>query len=71
MTAVLSAATLIVVLWTIGGALTVQLGGMPLTIPGYLVVAGTLRPIKVASESLRCRPNSPTQFETRKKLLKC
>jgi hypothetical protein len=34
-------------------------------------VMGTLRPIKVASESLRCRPNSPTQFETRKKLLKC
>jgi putative ATP-binding cassette transporter len=42
MTAVLSAATFIVVLWTIGGALTVQLGGMPLTIPGYLVVAAVI-----------------------------
>jgi hypothetical protein len=37
-TAVLSAATFIVILWTIGGALTVHLGGMSITIPGFLVV---------------------------------
>src|SRR6476660_2100639 len=37
--ALLSAATFIVVLWTIGGALTVSLGGTTLTIPGFLVVA--------------------------------
>jgi putative ATP-binding cassette transporter len=37
--AVLSAVTFIVVLWTIGGALRVSLGGMTLTIPGFLVVA--------------------------------
>src|SRR5499427_3817377 len=37
--ALLSAATFIAVLWTIGGALTVSLGGTTLTIPGFLVVA--------------------------------
>ena len=37
--AVLSAATFIAVLWTIGGALTISLGGTALTIPGFLVVA--------------------------------
>ena len=37
--AVLSAATFIAVLWTIGGALTISLGGTTLTIPGFLVVA--------------------------------
>jgi putative ATP-binding cassette transporter len=37
--ALLSAATFIVVLWTIGGALTIHLGGTPVTIPGFLVVA--------------------------------
>jgi vitamin B12/bleomycin/antimicrobial peptide transport system ATP-binding/permease protein len=37
--ALLSAATFIAVLWTIGGALTVSLGGASLTIPGFLVVA--------------------------------
>src|SRR5215510_9891363 len=38
-TAVLSAATFIVILWQIGGALTVHLGGMFITIPGFLVLA--------------------------------
>src|SRR5262249_5302911 len=38
-TAVLSAATFIVILWTIGGALTVQIGGMSITIPRVLVLA--------------------------------
>lgn len=40
--AFLSAATFIVVLWTIGGALTVTLGGTSLTIPGFLVIAAIL-----------------------------
>src|SRR5215510_69339 len=37
--ALLSAITFIVVLWTIGGALNVSLGGTTLTIPGFLVIA--------------------------------
>jgi putative ATP-binding cassette transporter len=37
--AFLSAATFIVVLWTIGGALTVTLSGSTITIPGFLVIA--------------------------------
>ncbi|WP_315758643.1 MULTISPECIES: ABC transporter ATP-binding protein/permease [unclassified Bradyrhizobium] len=37
--ALLSAATFIVVLWTIGGALTLHLGATELTIPGFLVIA--------------------------------
>lgn len=35
----LSALTFIVVLWTIGGALTITVGGAAITIPGFLVVA--------------------------------
>lgn len=37
--AFLSASTFIVVLWTIGGALTVTVAGSTLTIPGFLVIA--------------------------------
>src|SRR5215471_11853101 len=37
--ALLSAITFIVVLWTIGGALNVSLAGTTLTIPGFLVIA--------------------------------
>src|SRR3954467_14077495 len=37
-----SAATFIVVLWTIGGALTVTLGGSTVTIPGFLVIAAVI-----------------------------
>jgi putative ATP-binding cassette transporter len=40
--AFLSAATFIVVLWTIGGALTVTIGGSTITIPGFLVIAAVL-----------------------------
>jgi len=40
--ALLSAVTFIVVLWTIGGALTVTLGGSSVTIPGFLVIAAML-----------------------------
>lgn len=37
--AFLSATTFIVVLWTIGGALTLTVGGSLITIPGFLVIA--------------------------------
>jgi putative ATP-binding cassette transporter len=40
--ALLSAATFIVVLWTIGGALTVTISGSTITIPGFLVIAAML-----------------------------
>src|ERR1700724_1628300 len=40
--AFLSATTFIVVLWTIGGALTLQLGGSTITIPGFLVIAAVI-----------------------------
>ena len=40
--AFLSAATFIVVLWTIGGALTFTLAGTEITIPGFLVIAAVL-----------------------------
>src|ERR1700738_4681469 len=40
--AFLSATTFIVVLWTIGGALTVTIGGSAITIPGFLVIAAVL-----------------------------
>ncbi len=38
----LSAITFIAVLWTIGGALTVSVGGAAITIPGFLVIAAVL-----------------------------
>ncbi|MGZ5814169.1 MAG: SbmA/BacA-like family transporter, partial [Xanthobacteraceae bacterium] len=41
-TAVLSAATFIVVLWTVGGAATVEVAGAAVTVPGFLVVAATV-----------------------------
>src|SRR5258708_10003080 len=40
--AFLSATTFIVVLWTIGGALTVTVAGSTITIPGFLVIAAML-----------------------------
>lgn len=40
--AFLSASTFIVVLWTIGGALTLPVGGSFVTIPGFLVVAAVI-----------------------------
>jgi putative ATP-binding cassette transporter len=42
LTAVLSAVTFIVVLWTIGGALTVHVDGIAITIPGFLVIAAAI-----------------------------
>jgi vitamin B12/bleomycin/antimicrobial peptide transport system ATP-binding/permease protein len=41
-TAVLSAVTFIAVLWAIGGALSLSIGGVSVTIPGFLVVAAVL-----------------------------
>lgn len=49
--AVLSALTFIVVLWTIGGALTIPLGGAEVTIPGFLVVAAVIYAV-IASGSM-------------------
>ncbi|MGR9237356.1 ABC transporter ATP-binding protein/permease [Rhizobium leguminosarum] len=40
--AFLSASTFIVVLWTIGGALTLTIAGWTITIPGFLVVTAVL-----------------------------
>ena len=40
--AFLSAATFIAVLWTIGGALDVTVAGVPVHVPGFLVVAAVL-----------------------------
>ena len=41
-TAVLSATTFIVVLWNIGGALNIEIAGISLVVPGFLVVAAVL-----------------------------
>ncbi|MBY5395959.1 ABC transporter ATP-binding protein/permease [Rhizobium leguminosarum] len=40
--AFLAASTFIVVLWTIGGALTLPIGGSTVTIPGFLVITAVL-----------------------------
>jgi vitamin B12/bleomycin/antimicrobial peptide transport system ATP-binding/permease protein len=49
--ALLSATTFIVVLWTIGGALTVTVGGTEITIPGFLVIAAVVY-AAIASSSM-------------------
>ena len=49
--AFLSAATFIVVLWTIGGALNVNIGGRQLEVPGFLVIAAVIYAL-VASGSM-------------------
>jgi putative ATP-binding cassette transporter len=49
--AILLAATFVVVLWNIGGALTVHLGGIVVTIPGFLVVAAIVHAL-VASGAM-------------------
>jgi vitamin B12/bleomycin/antimicrobial peptide transport system ATP-binding/permease protein len=41
-TAFLSAGTFVVVLWTVGGPITVHLGGVAVTVPGFLVVAAVV-----------------------------
>jgi putative ATP-binding cassette transporter len=50
-TAFLSAATFIVVLWTIGGALNFTVGGAHIYIPGFLVIAAVIYAL-VASGSM-------------------
>jgi len=47
--AFLSASTFIVVLWTIGGALTLTLFGTSVTIPGFLVVAAVIYALVTSS----------------------
>jgi putative ATP-binding cassette transporter len=47
----LSAATFIVVLWTIGGSLTVPVGGSEITIPGFLVLGSVVYAV-IASGSM-------------------
>lgn len=49
--ALLSATTFIVVLWTIGGALTLPIGGTEITIPGFLVIAAVVY-AAIASSSM-------------------
>ncbi|MFY9953728.1 ABC transporter ATP-binding protein/permease [Bradyrhizobium sp.] len=49
--AFLSASTFVVVLWTIGGALTLTIGGSTVTIPGFLVIAAVLY-AAIASSSI-------------------
>lgn len=49
--AFLSATTFIVVLWTIGGALTLTVGGNVITIPGFLVIAAIIYAV-IASGSI-------------------
>jgi putative ATP-binding cassette transporter len=49
--ALLSASTFIVVLWTIGGALTVTVAGSAVTIPGFLVIAAVFY-AAIASSSI-------------------
>jgi putative ATP-binding cassette transporter len=46
-----SAMTFIVVLWTIGGSLTIPLGGASITIPGFLVLAAAIYSL-IASGSM-------------------
>lgn len=47
--AFVSASTFIVVLWTIGGDLTLPIGGSPVTIPAFLVIAAVLYAIITSS----------------------
>jgi vitamin B12/bleomycin/antimicrobial peptide transport system ATP-binding/permease protein len=50
-TAFLSAGTFVVVLWTIGGAITVSLSGTTVTVPGFLVIAALIYAV-IASGSM-------------------
>jgi putative ATP-binding cassette transporter len=49
--AALSALTFIVVLWTIGGSMTLPIGGTTITIPGFLVVGAVIYAV-IASGSM-------------------
>jgi putative ATP-binding cassette transporter len=52
LTAFLTSATFIGVLWFVGGSLTIEWGGAPLTIPGYLVIAVVLYCLVITSGML-------------------
>lgn len=49
--AFLSASTFVVVLWTIGGAISLPIGGTTVTIPGFLVIAALIYAV-IASGSM-------------------
>lgn len=49
LSAFLSAATFIAVLWFVGGALTFELGGVSYTIPGFLVLAAVVYAVLASS----------------------
>ncbi len=51
----LAAITFVVVLWTIGGALSFDLAGASITIPGFLVVAAVLYAFIASGSSKPCR----------------
>src|SRR5690349_1371546 len=51
--AALSAAIFITVLWTIGGALSIHVGGYAITIPGFLVVAAVIYSLIASGMMLR------------------
>ena len=53
LTASLSAVTFIAVLWTLGGALTINIGGTTLSIPGFLVIAAILYALIASGLMLR------------------
>jgi putative ATP-binding cassette transporter len=63
--ALLSAATFIVVLWTIGGALTLTAGGSTITIPGFLVIAAIVY-AAIASGSITAIGRSFVQISEEK-----
>jgi len=48
LSAVLTSVTFIIVLWDVGGNLVVDIGGVALTLPGYLVIAVTVYSVFVA-----------------------
>lgn len=48
LSAVLTSVTFIIVLWDVGGNLVVDIGGVALTLPGYLVIAVTVYSVVVA-----------------------
>jgi vitamin B12/bleomycin/antimicrobial peptide transport system ATP-binding/permease protein len=52
LSAIITAATFIGVLWFIGGSLTLSFGGLSLTIPGFLVVAAILYSVLVSGSML-------------------
>ncbi|KRR29410.1 ABC transporter ATP-binding protein/permease [Bradyrhizobium retamae] len=63
--AFLSAATFIVVLWTIGGAFTITLPGSTVTIPGFLVIAAIVY-AAIASGSITAIGRSFVQISENK-----